>query len=131
MAFTTYTNDPLVKGRVNYLKNQLFTVADGVTYKAGTLLARDTATLKLIPYVKGGSTNGNGVVKYVLEKEVVATVTGDIKVNVIKKAYDEGLDFDQLVIQADGDNSNIDANVIDEMRTYNLEVENFSEESVV
>lgn len=126
----SYSTDKLVKGKVKYLKNQLMTVADTVVYLPGTILARDTSTKKLIPYVKGGSTNGNGVPKYVLETGFTATATGDVKVNVIKWAGEEGLDFALMVIQADTDNSNIDAVVLDELRVYNIEVEVFTEQSV-
>ena len=130
-GFETYSTDKLIRGEVRYSKNELMTVANTVVYIEGTILARSTATLKLIPYVKGGSTAGNGVPKYVLATGFTATASGDVKVNAIKWAGNEGLDFAQMVIQADTDNSNITSIVLDELRVYNIQVETFSEQSVV
>lgn len=83
---------------------------DGGVILDNTLVALDTSTLKLVPYVKGGSTNGNGVVYGVLTNGFTATATGDTAVRV---AVGPGAKFvkDYLVIQADGDATNIDAAV--------------------
>lgn len=75
-----------------------------------TLVAQDTSTLKLVPYVKGGTTNGNGVVYGVVTKGFTATASGD---TAVRAAVGPGAKFvkDYLVIHADGDASNIDAAV--------------------
>ena len=53
------------------------------TYPVGTLLARDTSTLKLVPFKKGGTTNGNGIINSVLSAELVATAAQDYTVSVM------------------------------------------------
>lgn len=75
-----------------------------------TLLALDTSTLKLVPYVKGGSTNGNGVVYGVLTQGITATASGDTAVRV---ALGPGLKLlkAKTIIQADAASTNIDATV--------------------
>ena len=54
-----------------------------------------------------------------------------MKVNLIKTAVDKGLDKDLLVIQADGDASNVDGEVIGQLRDFNIQVETFEQQSVV
>jgi len=73
-----------------------------------TLLAFDTSTLKLVPYVKGGSTNGNGVVYGVLTNGFTATSSGDTAIRVMIGGI---LLKSKTVIDVDGDASNIDATV--------------------
>lgn len=73
-----------------------------------TLLALDTSTLKLVPYVKGGSTNGNGVVYGVLTNGFTAESSGDTPVRVMLGG---SLLRIKTVIDADADASNIDATV--------------------
>lgn len=98
--------------------------ADGVitfggiaTYKAGTILARDSSTNKLIAYVKGGSTNGNGIPKAILAEELTSSGAGDLAGRVFVKG-----EFvkEKLIIQADGSDTNIDAVVIDLLQDYGL-----------
>lgn len=75
--------------------------------KDNTLVALDTSTLKMVPYVKGGSTNGNGVVYGVLTNGFTAAASGDTKVRIMTGP---GAKFrkDKVVIHADGDSTNID-----------------------
>jgi len=80
---------------------------------AGTILARHTGTNKWQVYVKGGSSNGNGVAGGVLAYPVAATGAGDVPVDVIVRGT---VNQDRLVIDADGDGSNVDAAVIDLLR---------------
>lgn len=87
------------------------------TYAAGTLLARDSSTLKLIAFVKGGTTNENGIPKVVLTYDVTATAAGDVA---IRPAVSGRLRASSLVIAADGDASNVDAAVLDQLRGYGL-----------
>lgn len=94
------------------------------TVAAGTILARGTSDGKLIPFVKGGSTDGNGVPKAVLTYEVSATGAGDVPVRALVNGT---LIRSRLVIAADGDASNVDAAVIDQMRDYGLLVEDTKE----
>lgn len=46
----------------------------------GTILARDSVSLKFVPFVLGGTTNENGIPKAILTYDVTATVAGDIGV---------------------------------------------------
>lgn len=98
-------------------EDDLLTFGGAGTVLAGTILARDSSSLKLVPFVKGGSTNENGIPKAVLTYAVTATGAGDVAVRAgISGSYNENL----LVIDADGDNSNIDAAVRDQLRNYGL-----------
>lgn len=92
-----------------------FTGAD--TLLEGTILAVDSVSLKFVPFVKGGTTNENGIPKAILTYEVVATGAGDIQSRVgVSGVYRK----ERLVIDADGDDSNIDQAVIDQLRDYAL-----------
>ena len=92
-----------------------FTGAD--VYAAGTILARDTATGKYIAFVKGGSTNGNGIPKAVLTYSVTATGAGDIT---IRDMVSGSVRKARLIIDADGDATNVDFAVIDALRDFTL-----------
>lgn len=102
-----------------------FTGAD--VYVAGTILARDSSTLKLIAFVKGGSTNGNGIPKTILTYDVTATGAGDIAVRVPTSG---AFRKEKLVIDADGDDSNVDAAVIDQLRDYGLTATSVVEQNI-
>lgn len=91
------------------------TFAGAATLKAGTILARDSVSLKLVPYVKGGSTNENGIPKAVLRDELTAEGAGDLPCRpIIGGRIRKG----DLVIDADGDASNVDAAVVDQLRDF-------------
>jgi len=98
-------------------RDDLLTFTGADTYVDGTILARDSATLKLIAYVKGGVANGNGIPKAILTYDVVATGAGDIT---IRAAIHGKFRKERLVIDADGDASNVTKDVIDELRDYGL-----------
>ena len=83
----------------------------------GTVLARDSVSGKLVPYVVGGTTNENGIPKVVLTYEVEATAAGDVPARVgVSGKYRK----EKLVIDADGDASNVDSAVADALRLYGL-----------
>ena len=100
--------------------------AGAKTYLAGTLMARDSVSLKLVPFVKGGSTNENGIVKTVLPCEIVSEGGADIPVEVPTDAL---VRADKLVIDADGDGSNVDVAVLDGLRDYNITSEGVTDGS--
>lgn len=96
----------------------VLTFPGAATYVEGTLLAVDSGTLKYVPFVKGGVTAGNGIVKAVLASPLTAVGAGDLParvcvLGVVKK--------ERLVIVADGDDSNIDRAVIDGLRDYGIQ----------
>lgn len=87
------------------------------TMVKGTILARDSVSLKFVKFVKGGSSNENGIPKAVLPDDVTATGAGDVKVRAIVSGQ---VRKERLVIDADGDDSNIDAKVVDQLRDYHI-----------
>jgi len=97
--------------------------ATAKTYPVGTLLARDTSTLKLVPFVKGGNTNGNGIINSVLTRELVATAAQDYSVSVTIAGQ---VDKDLLVIDADGDASNVDAAIVDELAKMGIYAQSYA-----
>jgi hypothetical protein len=99
------------------LKDSTLTLAGAVTLKQGTILARNSSTLKLVPYVKGGAANGNGIPKAILTYQIVSAGAGDIS---IRAMVSGSVRSERLVIFADGDASNVDAAVLDQLRDYSL-----------
>lgn len=100
-----------------YFFDELLTFAGSGTVKAGTILARATSTGKLIPYVKGGSSDGNGVAVAVLAEEYSSAGAGDVAVRALVTGL---VRAQKLVIDADGDNSNVDHTVLDGLRDYSI-----------
>lgn len=93
------------------------TFAGADTFAAGTILARDSVSGKLVLFVKGGATNENGIPKAVLTYDLVATGAGDLPARVLIKG---DVYKSRLIIDADGDDSNIDAAVKDQLRDYGI-----------
>lgn len=98
-------------------KDEIITAAGADVFAAGTILARDSISLKLVLFVKGGSTNENGIPKAVLTQELEFTGAGDLTVKVLVGGQ---VRTSHLIIDADGDASNIDAAVLDELRDYGI-----------
>jgi len=98
-------------------RDELVTFAGAATFAAGCILARDSSTLKLVVFVKGGATNGNGIPKAVLTAPLTATGAGDVKTRVLIEGK---VKKERLVINADGDDSNIDAAVVDQLRAFGI-----------
>lgn len=93
-------------------KDELLTFAAAGTVKAGTILARSSATGKLVPYATAGA-DGASVVKYVAGYDIVATAAGDVPVRLPQGGE---VVFERLIISADGDNSNITNAIRDALR---------------
>lgn len=108
-------------GRVELGSNEyetgVITFGGADTLAAGTILARSTASGKFIIFAKGGSTDGNGVPVAVLPNEVVATGAGDVYARPVISGK---VDFGKLIIDADGDNSNVDGAVKDDLRNVSI-----------
>jgi hypothetical protein len=119
MSNITITNNDL--GNV-ILKDAQFrdgavTFAGAGTLAEGTILAVDSVSLKFVPFVKGGATNENGIPKAILTYDVTAAGAGDIQSRVgVAGSYRK----ERLVIDADGDATNVDQAVIDQLRDYGL-----------
>ena len=119
MANITITNNDLgsVILKDGEFRDDLLTFAGAGTVVEGTILARDSVSLKLVPYVKGGVTNENGIPKAILTYDVTAAGAGDVQSRVgVAGSYRK----ERLVIDADGDASNVDQAVIDQLRDYGL-----------
>ena len=98
-------------------RDDLLTFAGAATVLEGTILARDSVSLKLVPFVKGGGTNENGIPKAVVTYDVVAAGAGDES---IRDMVSGSVRAERLIIDADGDGSNVDAAVLDQLRDYSL-----------
>jgi hypothetical protein len=107
--------DPILRNEES--RDELITFAGAATFKAGTILARDSVSLKLVKFVKGGSTNQNGIPKAVLCYPVTAAGAGDVAARALIKGE---VIKDRLVIDPEGDDTNNDAAVIDLLRDYGI-----------
>lgn len=83
---------------------------------ANTILARSTSTDLLVLFVKGGSTAGNGIPCCILIAPTTVP-SGNITVRVLQSGV---VRLDQIVIDADGDSSNIDGAVRDALRAKSI-----------
>lgn len=98
-------------------RDELLTFAGAGTIIEGTILARDSVSKNLVPFVKGGTTNQNGIPKAVISYEVTATGAGD---EAIRALVSGKVRTQRLVIDADGDASNVDDDVIDQLRDFSI-----------
>ena len=98
-------------------RDEQLTFGGAGTVLEGTILARDNVSLKLVPYVKGGSANENGIPKAVMTYPVTSAGAGDVSVRPLVAGRMNG---QRLVIDADGDNANVDAEVIDQLRSISI-----------
>lgn len=114
------TNDNggvLVPGTTFEDRDELVTIPGAQTVLAGTILARDSGTLKMVLFVKGGVTAGNGIPKGVLLYPITTAGAGDTKSRVVMRADARK---ERLVIDADGNDTNIDGAVIDQLRAFGI-----------
>lgn len=101
-----------------FQRNNVITFAGADTLVAGTILAVDSVSGKFVIFVKGGSTNENGIPKGVLTYDVSATGAGDVGADVMVGGC---VRLDKLVIDADGDGSNVDQAVRDQLRDFGID----------
>ena len=71
---------------------------------------------KLVPYEKDG-VGGQQFPRFILRSAVVASGAGDV---VVRPIISGEVSINQLVIDSDGDNSNIDKLVMDQLRDYGI-----------
>ncbi len=96
-------------------QDDILTLAGADVLLDGTILARDSGTLKLVLFVKGGITAENGIPKAILTRGLTVAGAGDSAVRVgIGGTFEKG----RLVIDDDGDDSNIDDAVKDQLRDF-------------
>jgi len=118
MNMTVTNNDPsTVLIQDAEFRDDTLTFAGADTYVEGTILARDSVSGKLIAFVKGGVANENGIPKAILTYDITVAGAGDVVMRAgVKGIYRK----EKLVIDADGDDSNVDAAVMDQLRDYGL-----------
>lgn len=109
-------------------RDELLTFGAGGTVKEGTILARDSVSGNLVPFVVGGVTNENGIPKAILTYDVTATAAGDVA---IRAGVAGGFRKERLVVDADGDDSNITDAILDQLRDYGLVPVNVAELGVL
>lgn len=97
-------------------RDELLTFAEAGTVSEGTILARDSASGKLVPFATDGD-NGAEVPKAILTYDVTAAASGDVA---IRAGVAGGFRKERLVIHADGDGSNVDDAILDQLRDYGL-----------
>ncbi len=121
ITITDIDNGPvLLDGGV--FEDALLTFAGTDTFPAGTIFARNTAApTKFVPFVKGGSTNGNGVPRAIATHEISKTGAGDLPVRLLVAGR---VSQRRLIIDAQGDGSAVDGNVLDQLRETGLIPEN-------
>lgn len=119
MSNITITNNALTSPIMSdaEFRDELLTLAGADSIAAGTILARDSVSLKLVLFVKGGSTNQNGIPKAILTYPVTSTGAGDVPV---RAAVSGKFRKERLIIDADGTGANVDAAVLDQLRDYAL-----------
>lgn len=98
-------------------RDEALTFGGAGTVLEGTILARDSVSLKLVPFVKGGVTNENGIPKAIATFDVTATGAGDIPIRAMESG---NVRKQRLIIAADGDDSNVDNKVLDQLRDFRL-----------
>jgi hypothetical protein len=91
----------------------LFTAAGAATYAENTILAVDSISKKAVVFAIGGSTNENGIPRGLLTEEITTTGAGDTPIRMMVGGV---VEKDALVVDADGDASNVDQLVKDDMR---------------
>jgi len=120
MTNLTITNNQLsnVVFRDADFEDDLLTFAGAGTELEGTILARDSVSLKLVPFVVSGVVNENGIPKAVLTFDVTAIGAGDEAI----RALVSGKVREQLlIISAVGiPGSGITNDIKDQLRDYNI-----------
>ena len=109
-------------------RDDVITFAGADTFAEGTILARDSVSGKMVLFVKGGATNENGIPKAVLTYDITLAAGGDSPARVMVSGE---VRKERLIIDADGDDTNVDAAVIDQLRDYGIVAVNVSDLSVL
>ena len=119
---TQIDNTPL-SGLNAVFRDALLTAAGAVTYAKGTILAFNTATKKFIEYKPAGAGDETIPVAILTTESVFAGAgpagAGDAA---IRPQVGGEVRLAKLIIHADGDNSNVDAGVIQALQDYNVTV---------
>jgi hypothetical protein len=130
MANLTYTDNDLGNVVLSdpVYKDDVYAAAGAGTLAEGTILARDSVSKKLVDFVVGGATNENGIPKVVVNRDIVIAGAGDVS---LRPIIGGKVRKERLVIVADGDASNVDAVVVDQLRDYGIEALSVTDVSVL
>ena len=118
MADPTITNVDVgqIAIAVSDFEHHLWTAGAADTLVAGTIMARLTSTGKWGIYDPGGSL-GLEIARGVLTYEATAAAGGDVPVSVLVRGT---VNQTRLIIDADGDDSNVDEAVIDDLNDHGI-----------
>ena len=105
-----------VELRDGEFRDDILTFTGADSYPAGTILSRLTATSKLVAFVKAGSL-GTETPVAVMVSGVTVTGAGDENIRVLVSGV---VNKDRLIIDLDGDASNIDSVVTDKLRHFGI-----------
>jgi hypothetical protein len=87
------------------------------TLAAGTILARDESTQRLVPF-EPGDVAGRGTPLAVLEEELESEAAGPVRALVIVSGK---VSRQRLIIHSDGDGSGVDRAVVDGLASFTIE----------
>lgn len=99
------------------MEDDSYTAVGATDLAEGTILARDSVSGLLVDFVIGGSTNENGIPKAVITYDVAIAGAGDFPVRPLISGE---VRLEKLVVVADGDSSNVDKVVQDQLRDYSI-----------
>lgn len=120
MANMTVTNVDLAGLLIDVEQNQIqevpFSGASG-NHAKGTILARNASTENCPVFLKGGTASVDGTPVAVLAADLEGHTGGVVKVRAILGGK---VRKEKLIIAADGDDSNIDEPVKDQLRDYGI-----------
>ena len=118
MADPTVTNVDVgqIAIGVSDFEHHVWTALGADTLVAGTIMARLTSSGKWEIYDPGGSL-GLEIARGVLTYDVSATGAGDVEVDVLVRGT---VNQDRLIIDADGDGSNVDEAVVDDLNDHGI-----------
>jgi len=118
MADPTITNNDVgqIATQHSDYENHLWTAGAADTLLVGTIMARLTSTGKWGIYDPGGSL-GLEIARGVLTYEAVATAGGDVPVSILVRGT---VNQTRLIIDADGDDSNVDEAVTDDLLDHGI-----------
>ena len=119
LQITNVDYGSLIVSAENY-QDELMAFTAAGTLAAGTILARDSISGNLVPFVIGGTTNDNGIPKAVLTEAVTATAAGNVPMRVLTRGV---VRRDFLVVAADGNAGNITNAILDQLRDYGIYTE--------
>lgn len=108
-------------------QDDILVFAGAGTVVEGTILARSTVDSKMHVYDTAGI-NGLNIPKAVITYDVAATGAGDVP---IRQLIAGKVKKERLVIDADGDDSNITKAILDELRDFVVVPQNVQDLSVL